>query len=121
MLVLVVPVDLHKLLEDSGPATTALNSKSRRVMEVTEDPSIVLIVAVLRTKDCRAYRTSEVLHMELLAQGSNIAASKSSTTGCTKEVKPPEIVGLAEGEELLRHPLHVGGPASLFLFACSLG
>ena len=61
-----IPVDLDELLENRAIATCALGSEARRVVVMTVDVAFVLVVRVLRTKECGAYGTREVVHMELL-------------------------------------------------------
>lgn len=100
MLVLVIPINLNELLEDCRPTSCAANRESRRVVEVTEDPAIVLVVAVLRSEDCWADRAGEVFNMELLAQRSNVAAPQCATAIGTEQVQSSEVVCLAQWKEL---------------------
>lgn len=48
-----IAIDLHKLLQDSTVASRTLGRKPRRIMEVAVDIPLMLIIRVLRTKQCR--------------------------------------------------------------------
>lgn len=63
--VALVAVDLDELLEDSGIAADALDGESSRVVPVTKDSAVVLIVRILGTKESRTNRTSEMLDVVL--------------------------------------------------------
>lgn len=65
MLVRAVSIDLDKLLEDRCSTSSAFDGESSRVVEVTVDRSIVFIIRVLRSKDCRTDRAGEMLDVEL--------------------------------------------------------
>jgi hypothetical protein len=67
MLVLIVSIDFDKLLENRRLTACTPNGKSSRVVKVTEDPLIVLIVAVLWPEDGRTNRAGEVLNVKLLS------------------------------------------------------
>ena len=60
-----IPVDLDELFQDGSRATGTFGGKSRRVVEMTVDVTIVLVVRVLWTEQRWAHRTREVLDMEL--------------------------------------------------------
>ena len=72
MLILPVPENLHKLFEDRGVTSVASLRKLCRVMEMTEDLPIVLVVAILRSKDGRTHRTGEVVDVVFVIQGCDI-------------------------------------------------
>jgi len=72
MLILPVPEDLHKLFEDRGVTSVTSLRKLRRVMEMTEDLPIVLVVTILRSKNGRTYGTGEVIDVVFAIQGCNI-------------------------------------------------
>lgn len=54
MLVLPIAEDFDKLLQDGGMAAVASLGKLSRVMVAAVDVAVVLIVAILSTKDRRA-------------------------------------------------------------------
>lgn len=99
MLVGVVAIDLDELLEDGGFAAGAFDGKACAVVEVTEDVSVVLVVAILRPKNGRADGASEVFNVELSAECCDVAASKSTAALCADEIESSEVVCLAKGEE----------------------
>ena len=47
-----IPVDLHKLLENSAIATSTFSGKSSGIVKVTVDVVVVFVVGVLWTKEC---------------------------------------------------------------------
>jgi hypothetical protein len=96
MLVLTVTIDLDKLLQDRGPATGTFDGITKRVVVMTIDFPLVLIVRVLRTKDSWANRTSEMLNMILAVKRSDIRAPERTSTGLAHKVQAPEIVALTE-------------------------
>lgn len=65
MLVQIVSIYFDKLLENSSPAAGASDSKARRVVEVTEDFAVVLVVAVLRPKNRGTNGARKVFYVEL--------------------------------------------------------
>ena len=60
-----VAVDLDELLEDSRITADTLDGKTSRVVPVTKDSAVVLIVRVLGTKECWTNRASEMLNVVL--------------------------------------------------------
>lgn len=65
VLILSIPEDFHELLQNGSlTAITALR-KLCRVMVMTVDFVVVLVVTVLGAKDRRAYRTCEVIYVVL--------------------------------------------------------
>lgn len=60
-----VSVDLDELLEDSRVATNALDGKTSRVVPVTKDSAVVLIVRILGAKEGWTNRASEMLNVIL--------------------------------------------------------
>ena len=113
VLVLTVAVDLDELLQDRGSTSSTLCSVAERVVVVTVNHAVVLVVRVLGTKDRWADRACEVLNMIFVVECRDVGASKSSSTGLTHKVEAPEIValtewilrpiGLCEGEKLGGH------------------
>jgi hypothetical protein len=65
VLVLAVPKDLDKLLEDSSVAAITSLCKMRRVVVVAVDLSVMLVVTILRTKNCRTDRAGKVFNVIL--------------------------------------------------------
>jgi hypothetical protein len=96
VLILAVPVDLYKLLEDGGPAASALCGVAERVVVVAIDHPIMFVVRVLRPKDGRADGTGKVLNVIFAVQGSDVASPKSLAAGVANHVESAEIVALAK-------------------------
>lgn len=63
MLINTVPVDLDKLLENSGPTSRTLDGEPRRIMEVAINGAVVLVIRILRTEYGRTNGAREVLDM----------------------------------------------------------
>jgi hypothetical protein len=61
-----VPVDFHKLLQDCAVTASTFGRKASRVVEMTIDIPIVLVIRVLGSEERRTYRARKVFHMELL-------------------------------------------------------
>jgi len=110
-----ISIDLHELLQDGAIASCTFCCKSRRVVKMTIDVPLVLIVRVLRAKQCRTRRTSEMIDVKfliwsnikrisikfkceisILTAGSDVAASESRITLGTYEVQPAEVVSFAK-------------------------
>jgi hypothetical protein len=72
MLVLPVPIDFYKLFQYSGLTSIAVLSESSRVVIVTVDSAIMLIVAVRCTENCWTNRAGEMLDMVFMIQGCDI-------------------------------------------------
>jgi len=96
MLVLAVSIDLDKLLEDSGPAASALGGVTERVVVMTIDLAIVFIVRVLWSKDSRADRTGEVFDVVLVVQGGDVASPEGLTAGMANHVQAAKVVAFTE-------------------------
>lgn len=64
-----IPVDLHKLLEDSASTADTLCCEPSRIMKMTVDVTLVFVVRVLGAKKGRTDGTREMLYMEFLACG----------------------------------------------------
>ena len=96
MLVLAVSVNLHKLLQDRGPAACALDSVAEGVVVVTKDLAIMFIVRVLRPKNGRADRAGKVFDMVLVIQCGNVASSQGLHARVTDQVQTSEIVAFTE-------------------------
>lgn len=64
-----IAVDLDELLQDGTVAPRAFRRKPGRIMIVAVDIRFVLVVRVLRTKQCRAHGACEMLYVELFVYG----------------------------------------------------
>lgn len=111
-----VSVDLDELFQDRGAASGALGRKPRRIVVMAIDIPVVLVVRVMRPKQGRAYRASEVLHVILLVwkksssvrgtttawtrsgptAGGDITSPQGHTTFGTDEVQTSEVIPLAQ-------------------------
>lgn len=96
--VLILPVaeNLHKLLQYGGLAAITSLCEARRVVVMTVDVSVVLVVAVLCAERRRAHRAREMVDVVLSIQRRHVRASKGATALVAQEVKPTKIVGFAE-------------------------
>jgi hypothetical protein len=65
MLVLSIPEYFHKLLQNGSLAAVTALRELCRVMVMTVDLVVVLVVTVLGAKDSRTHRTCEVIYMVL--------------------------------------------------------
>lgn len=84
MLVLTISEYLDELLEDGGLTPIASLSKSGGVMVVAVDFPFVLVVAVLSAKDCRAYRTGEMLNVVFPLQCCDVGSTQGATAFVTE-------------------------------------
>ena len=111
-----VSVDLNELFQDRSAASGTLGGKPRRVVVMAVDIPIVFVIRVMRPKQSRAYRASEVLHVILLVwkrsnsingttrawkryghtAGSNITSPQCHATLGTDEVQTSEVIPLAQ-------------------------
>ena len=96
MLILPVPEDFYKLLQDGRLAAIASLCKSGRVVVVAIDIALVLIVAVLGAKDCRTDGTSKVLNVVFAIESSDIRAAKGATAVIAKEIESSKVVSLTQ-------------------------
>ena len=69
VLVLAIAENFNKLLQDGCLAPVASLGKLGGVVVMTIDLPLMLIIAVLGTKYCRAYGTSKVIDMVLVIKG----------------------------------------------------
>lgn len=60
-----VAIDLDELLEDSRIAAHALGGKASRIVPVTKNSAVVLIVRILRAKESWTNRANEMLDVVL--------------------------------------------------------
>ncbi len=96
MLVHTVPKDLHELLQNRCLAAVALLREAGAVVIVAKDVALVLVVTVLRAKHGGADRAGEVLDVVFAVKSGDIGAAKRASTCIAQQVKPAEVVGLAE-------------------------
>jgi hypothetical protein len=96
VLVLAVSVNLNKLLQNCGPATSTLDGVAKRVMVMAKDLAVMFIVRVLRAKHGRADRACKVLDMVLVIQCCDVAPSQSLATGVANQVQASKVVALTE-------------------------
>ena len=96
VLVLTVPEDFYKLFQNRGLATVTSLRKSCRVVIVTVDIALVLVIAVLGAKNSRADGTGKVFDVVFPIESSNVRTAKCTATLVTEEIKSPEIVGLTQ-------------------------
>ncbi len=92
MLVLALSKDLNKLFQNRCMASIAALCKLCRVVIVAVYTSIMFVVTVLGTKDCRAHRTSEMIYMILSVQGSNVGTTECTTALVAKEIQTSEVI-----------------------------
>ncbi len=97
VLVLAVPKDLDKLLEDSSVAAITSLSEMRRVVVVAVDLAIMLVVAVLRTENCRTDRAGEVFNVILSIDSRDVRPTQRATTLMAEKVKTPKVVSFTQG------------------------
>ena len=78
VLVLTIPKDFDKLLQYGSLAAAAALGELRRVVIVTIYLTVVFVIAILRSKHCRAERAGEMVDMILVVEGRDIGPAKSS-------------------------------------------
>ena len=96
MLILAIPEDLHKLLQNRGSASIAPLSKLRRIVVVTIYFPFMLVVAVLCTENRGADRAGKVFNMILSFQSRNVGSTKSAAAIKAEQIKSAEVVCLAQ-------------------------
>lgn len=96
MLILPIAEDFDELLEDRRVAAIASLSELRRVMEMAVHLCLVLIIAVLGAKDCRADGAREMFNVVFAVQRGDVRSAKGATTRVAKEIQPAKIVCFAE-------------------------
>lgn len=95
--ILAVAVNLDKLLENGGPASSTLYSIVDRVVIVTVDLAIVFVIRVLGSKDGWADGACKVLNVILVVEGGDVAPTQGLATGLAHEIETPKVVAFAEG------------------------
>ena len=61
-----IAVDLHELLQYGTVTSNTFGRKAGGIMEMTIDVSVVFIVGILRSEQCRTQGTREMFNMILL-------------------------------------------------------
>jgi len=97
MLVLAVPEDFDKLLEDGCLAAITPLGKLGRIMVVAIDLAIVFVVAVRRAKYCWTHRTGKVVDMVFAVESSDVGCTKSLAALVAEETQASEVIRLAKG------------------------
>lgn len=80
VLVLAIPEDLDKLLQDSCLAPAAPLGKLCRIMVMAVHLSVMLVVAVLGPKDRRTERAGKMIDMILVIESGDVGSTKSPAT-----------------------------------------
>jgi hypothetical protein len=75
-LVSVISINFDELLEYGTRAANTFGGEASGVVVMAIYITIMLVVRVLRPKECRAERAGEVLHVKLLVTRGNIAATE---------------------------------------------
>lgn len=96
MLILTVAEDFDKLFEDSCLTAIASLSEFGRVMVVAVYVSFVFIVAVLCTKDSRAYRAGKMLDMVFAVERGDVRSTEGASTCMTEQVQSAEVICFAK-------------------------
>lgn len=81
MLVLAISEYLDKLLQDGSLAPCTSLRETRRIVVMAIHVALMLVVAILCSKDCWADGAGEMLNVVLAIQRGNIRASKG-TAAC---------------------------------------
>lgn len=97
MLVLAVPKDLDKLLQNGCLAAITPLGKLGRIMVVAVYLAIVFVVAVRRAKDCWAHRAGKVVDMIFAVESGDVGSTKSLAALVAEETQTPEVISLAKG------------------------
>ena len=96
MLILTIAEDFNKLFENSRLTAIAALSELGRVMVMTIYVSLVFVVAVLSTKDGRAYRASKMFDMIFSVERGDVRPTQGASTCMTEQVQPAEVIRFAK-------------------------
>ncbi len=96
MLVLTVPEDLDKLLEDGSLTPAAALSELCGIVVVAVDVAIVLVIAVLGSKHGRAQGASKVVDVVLAFEGGDVRPPQRAAALMAQQPETAEVVGLAK-------------------------
>lgn len=107
VLVLAIPVNLDKLLEYGRLAAVAPLGVAGRVVVVAVDVAVVLIVAILGTKDGGAERACEVVDVVLAVEGGDVGAAKGASALMAYQAQSSKVVGFAQ--RILALPIFIFG------------
>jgi hypothetical protein len=96
MLILTVAEDFDKLFEDSRLTAVAALSEFGRVMIVAVYVSLMFIVAVLGTKDGRAYGAGKMFDVVFAVECGDVGTTEGASTCMAEQVESAEVVRFAE-------------------------
>jgi len=96
MLILAITEDFDELFENCSLTAVAALSKLGRVMVVAVYVSLMLVVAVLGTKDGRAYRTGEMFDVVFTIERGDVGSTKRTSTRMAEQVQSAEIICFAK-------------------------
>ena len=96
VLILAIAKNLHELFQYGGLTSNAPLSESCRVMIMAIHPTFVLVVAILRSKDCRTNRTSKMFDVVLAIEGGDVGSAESTAAGIAEESEAAEVVSFAQ-------------------------
>lgn len=97
MLVLSVTKDLDKLLKYCRLTSVTFLCKLSGVVVVAIDLPIVLVVAVLGTKDSRTKRAREMVNVIFPFQGRDVGSPEGATTLVAEQAESSKVISLAKG------------------------
>ena len=97
MLILPISEDLNKLLQYRRLTSIASLSVSCRVVIMTEDLSVMLIIAILCSKDSWTDRTREVLNMVFSVQRGDIRPTERRAALKTQKIKATKVINFTQG------------------------
>lgn len=95
MLVLPVAEDLDKLLEDGDLTPVTALGELGRVVVVTVNVAVVLIIAVLCAEYCVTERAGEVVDVILAVESRDVGASQRTSALIAQQVETSKVVCLA--------------------------
>lgn len=96
MLILAIAKYLNKLFQDGSLAAVTTLSKASGVVVVAIDHALVLIVAILSAEGGRADGAGEMVNVVFAIEGSNIGATKRTSTVRAEEVEASKVIRLTE-------------------------
>lgn len=96
VLVLAVAVDLDELLEDGDLTPVAALSKLGRVVVVTVNVAVVLIIAILGAEYRVTERACEMVDVVFAVESGDVGTSERPSTLIAQQVESSEIVRLAK-------------------------
>lgn len=97
VLILTITKNLDKLLENGCLTSVAPLREFGRIMVMTVNVTVVLVVAVLRSKDRWTYRASKVLNVIFSIQCSDVRTTERASASMTKKIQASEVICFAQG------------------------